>query len=95
MTGLLHPAARDLLLLAVDHGWDAIVSHGVDTGGAPYVTVRAQRPDPERYIDVTWHTRDTGTYRLFHCLVGRSRHSVRDAPLKTARALVDGSASSP
>lgn len=86
----LHPPARELLLLCADEGWAATIGHGEDTGGSPFVTIRAARHDPDGYIDVTWHTRATGAYRLFHCLVGRSRSSVRDAPLKAAKALVSG-----
>lgn len=86
----LHSAARDLLLLCVDAGWDAILGHGMDTGGAPYISLRAARHDPDGYLDVTWHTRMTGTYRLFHCLIGRSRNSVRDSTLRGARAIVRG-----
>lgn len=90
MTGLLHPAARDLLLLCADAGWDVAVGHGVDTGGSPYVTVRAARQAPDGYLDLTWHTRATGTYRLFSCLLGRSRSTVRDSTLRDVKALVRG-----
>lgn len=89
------PAARDLMLSCVDAGWDTLITQRVDTGGSPYVNVTARSEDPDGHIDATWHTRATGTYRLFHCLVGRSRGSVRDAPLKAAKALVAGESTYP
>lgn len=30
----VHPPARELLLLAIDNGWNAQLVHGVDTGGS-------------------------------------------------------------
>ena len=71
-------AARDFAVDAIDAGWDVLIRHGKDTGDSPFVSVEAVKPD--RHLRLTWHTRDTGTYRLFSCALGR-----RDLSLKAAR----------
>lgn len=81
MTGP-HPAARELLLLAVDNGWSAALAHGEDTGGAPFVSVQAKRADGAD-VRVVWHIRGHGTYRLFSCMV-----NVRDTSLTKAKAVL-------
>ena len=72
-------AAREFAVEAIDAGWSVMLLHGVDTGDSPFVSVEAKRDD--RHIRVTWHTRQTGTYRLFSCAIGR-----RDVSLKAARS---------
>ncbi len=69
----VHPPASALLLEAVDNGWSASLVHGVDTGGSPYVHVEARREQAPYRVIVTWHTRETGTYRLFSAMVGQGR----------------------
>ena len=74
---------KELIGLLVDGGWSFVLNHGEDTGGSPFVTIEARRPsDHPRGFDhlmITWHTRNTGTYRLFSCMLNR-----RDVPLKKA-----------
>lgn len=71
-------AAQDFAIDAIDAGWSVLLQHGKDTGENPFVSVEAREGD--RHLRLTWHTRDTGTYRLFSCALGR-----RDISLKAAR----------
>ena len=57
---------RELIQLLIDNGWAFLVNPGTDSGGCPYLTVEAAHDNQKLYI--TWHTRETGTYRLFSCL---------------------------
>lgn len=82
-----HQPSRDLLNLAIDNGWNAAYVYRKDVSeGAPYITVEA-RLDDERNrshrVIVTWHTRGTGTYRLFSCMA-----DLRDMSLKRARMFI-------
>jgi len=79
--------ARDLVISAMDNGWSVVYRPNVDTGGSPFVTVEASRGD--QYFSATWHTRNTGTYRLFNVALGRSRHNARDATLTQVIAAVE------
>lgn len=82
-----HPPARELLLLAIDHGWSAKLQHGTDTGDNPFIEVTAIRDQKPHQVSVTWHTRDTGTYRLFDAHVGAGQ-ATRDVSLTKAREAV-------
>lgn len=66
---------RDLVRAAQAAGWAVLVGHAQDSGGSPYLTVTAvDTMEPERLgleVKATWHTRATGTYRLFSCLLFR------------------------
>lgn len=84
----VHPAARELLLLAIDNGWSAGLKHQTDSAQNPYVTVTAVRPEQPKRVEVTWHTRKTGTYRLFTCLVGAGV-SAHDTTLQGARQALE------
>jgi hypothetical protein len=75
--------ARELIDACLDNGWSILVQHGIDTGSSPYISVEAAKPT-NRKIKVTWHTRNTGTYRLFSCMTGRP--GMRDVTLKAALA---------
>ena len=70
--------ARQFAKDAIDAGWNVLIQNGEDTGGAPFVSVEARRG--LSHLRLTWHTRETGTYRLFSCADGR-----RDITLKAAR----------
>lgn len=59
--------ARPLVDALLEAGWSFVVMHGADTGSSPYVSVEGKGDDSE--VKCTWHTRETGTYRLFTCLV--------------------------
>lgn len=84
----IHRASRDLLDLALDHGWSASYQRLQDTGSDPYVTVTARRGECE--VVVTWHTRNTGTYRLSSCMTATNRgeRNHRDSSLRMARELL-------
>ena len=60
---------QDLVKRLTDGGWSFVLNHGKDTGNSPFVTVEGRRGDD--HLMVTWHTRATGTYRLFTCLFNR------------------------
>lgn len=79
--------ARDFMNLAIDHGWAASYEPGIDTGGARYVTVTAARRGGEA-VRATWHTRNTGTYRLTSCIAKGGTRGWYDLPLTAARSLV-------
>ena len=73
----------DLTDALVRGAWTYQVVHGTDTGGAPFVTVEAARDG--RHLTVTWHTRDTGTYRLHTVLIDRQRSSTYTVALGLAK----------
>lgn len=75
--------ARELINACLDNGWSVLVQHGIDTGSSPYISIEAAKPG-NRKIRATWHTRASGTYRLFSCMAGRP--GLRDATLKDALA---------
>ena len=62
---------------AIDAGWNALIQHGQDTSGNPFVSVEAR--NGHRALRLTWHTRDTGTYRLFSAQSGHRTITLRDA----------------
>lgn len=72
--------ARDLAIAAINAGWSVAFKRNVDSGNSPFVTVEAIRTGG--YFCVTWHTRDTGTYRLFHATFGETRYKAHDVSLK-------------
>lgn len=57
---------KEFIGALTDNMWSFVVRHGTDTGESPYVGIEAAR-DGQKLM-VTWHTRGTGTYRLFTCL---------------------------
>lgn len=58
---------HDVVEALLDHGWSYFLNHGKDTGDHPFISVEARRGNQD--VRITWHTRATGTYRLFSCLV--------------------------
>lgn len=80
-------AARALALEAVAKGWTAGWMEGEDNGGNPFITLHMGKREGA-YYTITWHTRDTGTYRLFSKMVRRvPGASWTDAPsLKAIRS---------
>lgn len=90
--GKVPTRARALLDAAIDHGWAVAWQPGFDTSGAPFITVRAAHfnPDaPDTEIRVTWHTRDTGTYRLFSAIAREPGHrGWHDITLTRAEAII-------
>lgn len=71
-------------------GWLFGVEHGEDTGGAPWLCVRAAHAPTERGIRVTWHTRGTGTYRLFSAMLSRPYRGWSDRSVSALRAEIRG-----
>ena len=65
----------------LDYGWNFVVNHGKDTGGNPYIGIEARRDT--QHVMITWHTRATGTYRIFTCMVNK-----RDVTLTKALEVV-------
>lgn len=56
--------ARDLLTRALDAGWGGSLARHEGTDGAPHVVLTIQHPVTGDTFRASWHTRDTGTYRL-------------------------------
>ncbi|MGV9753773.1 hypothetical protein [Nocardia farcinica] len=88
------PRMRKLLELAHHHRRNYIVTHGTATSGEPFVRVRiAWMPagcETRTDVELTWHTFDTGTYRLFHAAAHGCRRPHHTITLSTARRLVSG-----
>lgn len=80
-------AARDLVSLAVAGGWRWVAAAGEDSGSKPFVTVIVGDVTTGEQYQITWHTRATGTYRLFSKIMSESKgRPWRDAPsLKAIR----------
>ena len=68
---------KDLVCDLTDCGWSFVVQHNKDTGEHPYIGIEARRGDD--HLMVTWHTRATGTYRIFTCMVNRRDVSLTKA----------------
>lgn len=79
-------AAAQFAALAIEHGWAVQAVPGTDTGNSPFVTVLAIR-DSER-LELTWHTRNTGTYRLSSAIRGGG-NGARDVTLTKAKATIE------
>lgn len=79
-------AAAQFAALAITHGWSVQGKHETDTGNSPFITILAIR-GTER-LELTWHTRNTGTYRLSSAIRGRG-NGARDVTLTKARALIE------
>ena len=68
---------KDLIGALTDSGWSFVVQHGKDTGEHPFISIEARRE--AGHVMVTWHTRATGTYRLFSCMVNKRDVSLTKA----------------
>mgnify|MGYP001384053506 FL=1 len=66
-----------------------MVTHGRDSGGAPFVVFRAVQGD-DREVRMVWHTRDAGTYRLFSGLARTPGRSWRPVTLRDAIGILAG-----
>ena len=71
------PKLTDLVIALTQYGWSFVVNHGKDTGDSPYVSTEARRGND--HVMITWHTRATGTYRLFSCMVNKRDVSLTKA----------------
>jgi hypothetical protein len=72
---------NEVVTSLVDYGWSFVVQHNKDTGDHPYIGIEARRDT--QHVMITWHTRATGTYRIFTCMVNK-----RDTSLAKALAAV-------
>jgi hypothetical protein len=68
---------KDLVVALADGGWNFVVNHGKDTGDHPFISTEARRG--KDHVMITWHTRATGTYRLFSCMVNKRDVSLTKA----------------
>lgn len=87
----LPPKAKALLDAMQASGWRWSVVWSVDTGDNAFVGIRGGAR-PEVQVNATWHTRGTGTLRMFGLLVrGGTVHGRGwcDASLRTAMSLVE------
>ena len=73
---------------ALEHGRSFLVSHGSDSGDSPFVALNVKWDLNE--VRITWHTRDTGTYRLFSCLVRTANSNWRHVTMAKAIEIVTG-----
>ncbi|WP_040712111.1 hypothetical protein [Nocardia takedensis] len=84
----------ELIDLAHQHRRAYSVVHAVDNAEAPFVTFTAQWSPPGCEIDTkvraTWHTRDTGRYRLFHAAAQGYHRGYHTVTLATAYRLLTG-----
>lgn len=80
-----------LVEAALTAGRPFIVNHGEDTGGSPFVSITVKWPQHE--VRATWHTRNTGTYRLFSALATLPNQGWHDITATRALALIRGDAS--
>lgn len=64
--------AQHLIDTAIQCGWSYAVRWGQDSAGYVFVTVSVA--GHLRCYDVTWHTRNHGTMRLFKPILERTRH---------------------
>lgn len=72
MTTPAHPKKlSNVINELLDHGWSFVLQHGTDTGEHPFISVEAKKTKDGETIRITWHTRTTGTYRLFSCMVNK------------------------
>ena len=80
-------AAQSLALEAVAKGWKAGWTRQEDNAGNPSITLHIGKRNGS-YYTLTWHTRETGTYRLFSKMFRKEPQGPwLDAPsLKVIRA---------
>jgi hypothetical protein len=87
-------ALAELIAAALAHRRAFIVQHGVDSGDCPFVTFKAQwlpeGCDVSTELQMTWHTRNTGTYRLFSAIARGYYRNWQDITAKKALKLVTG-----
>jgi len=70
MNGTTYPAKlTEVINGLTDYGWSFVLNHGKDTGEHPYIAIEGGRGN--EHVMVTWHTRATGTYRLFTCMFNK------------------------
>lgn len=73
---------KELIAALADNMWTFQVIHSVDTVDHPFVSVEARRDND--HLMITWHTRGTGTYRLFSCMANKRDLTLTKAMEKVA-----------
>lgn len=86
MTATEPTAARELLKEAIAAGFAVLWRPDVDASNNPYVVVELATTGWR--ASITWHTRGTGTYRMFHASEGPHSHKMRDTTLRSIRERV-------
>ena len=80
MTTLTYPAKlSDVITALLNYGWSFVLQHGEDTWNSPFISIEAKKTRDGETIRITWHTRATGTYRLFSCMVNKRDVSLTKA----------------
>jgi hypothetical protein len=67
--GEMPSKCKEFIGALTDNMWSFVVNHGKDTGDSPFISTEARRGND--HVMITWHTRATGTYRLFSCMVNK------------------------
>lgn len=84
----------ELVTAALAHGRSFLLNHEVDNGGSPFVTLTVKWApegcDIPTEVRLTWHTRNTGTYRLFSAITRGYSQGWRDITGKYALQLITG-----
>lgn len=78
-----------LAIDAMEAGWTVLVKPQVDFGDNPFITVEGVKGDA--YFSATWHTRDTGSYRVFGATLGRHKSSASRSTLRAIREQLERS----
>jgi hypothetical protein len=73
---------KELVAALAENMWTFQVIHNKDTGNGPFVSVEARRDND--HLMMTWHTRGTGTYRLFSCMANKRDLTLTKAMEKVA-----------
>ena len=83
------PALLALIALLDASGWSYSVKHDHDTAGNAFITVTGvPHWDPITSIRATWHTRATGTLRLFSAMGREHYRGWRDMPVSRLRSMI-------
>lgn len=83
------PALTALITLLDSTGWSYSLQHGLDSSGHPFITINGiPHWDDITAIRATWHTRNTGTLRLFSCMARQPYRGWRDMPLSKIRRII-------
>lgn len=78
----------EIVAIALERGRSYSVIHGTDTGDNPFVALTVGWDGHE--VRMTWHTRSTGTYRLFSAIVRTPTRDWHDVTATAAAELIGG-----
>ncbi|MFE7744439.1 hypothetical protein [Nocardia sp. NPDC057455] len=87
-------ALTQLIDAAIAHKRAFSIVHGVDTGDCPFVQFKAvwlpEGCDVQTKVEMSWHTRGTGTYRFFSGIACGYWHDWTRVTAKAALQLITG-----